>query len=281
MFVLFFIIWFVNWPVERHQLASTLLSLKGLDNKFHDFEECIVELPGDVQKYFRPPVTCEFCQNVTHIPRVSGITPNEFEENYAYSGHPIVVVDATKTWTAMNVYNFKFFQDVHKNVTEENEGKQRTSCQFFPYKTKFQGLEDVFNMSVEKAYMKDGSPPWYIGWKNCDYTVGSILRKHYSRPYFLPVLAESSKTDWIFMGSPGYGAHLHIDNVGNPSWQAQITGNKRWILEPPPECYYTCTPHMEIVVKPGEIMVLDANMWYHQTIIEGDEIAIAIGSEYD
>lgn len=39
---------------------------------------------------------------------------------------------------------------------------------------------------------------------------GNILRQHYQRPYFLPPSAESSKTDWIFMGSPGYGAHLHV-----------------------------------------------------------------------
>jgi hypothetical protein len=34
-------------------------------------------------------------------------------------------------------------------------------------------------------------------------------------PYFLPELSESSKTDWIFMGSPGYGAQLHVSIGGN------------------------------------------------------------------
>lgn len=36
------------------------------------------------------------------------------------------------------------------------------------------------------------------------------LRQHYGRPYFLPQYSESSKVDWIFMGSPGYGAHMHV-----------------------------------------------------------------------
>ena len=45
---------------------------------------------------------------------------------------------------------------------------------------------------------------------NCDAATGNILRQHYQRPYFLPRSAESSKTDWIFMGSPGYGAHMHV-----------------------------------------------------------------------
>jgi len=45
---------------------------------------------------------------------------------------------------------------------------------------------------------------------NCDSAAANILRTHYSRPYFLPDEAESSRTDWIFMGSPGFGARLHV-----------------------------------------------------------------------
>ena len=103
-----------------------------------------------------------------------------------------------------------------------------------------------------------------------------MLRKHYQRPYFLPVTAESEKTDWIFMGSHGYGAPMHVgtrrasiyrrnslnklkqisffqvDDVEHPSWQAQIKGEKLWTLEPPRECHYACNA-LEVVVHPGEI----------------------------
>jgi len=48
---------------------------------------------------------------------------------------------------------------------------------------------------------------------NCDSAAANILRTHYSRPYFLPIEAESSKTDWIFMGSPGFGARLHVSCI--------------------------------------------------------------------
>ena len=30
-----------------------------------------------------------------------------------------------------------------------------------------------------------------------------------------------SRLDWIFMGTPGYGAEMHIDDVQNPSWQGK------------------------------------------------------------
>lgn len=45
---------------------------------------------------------------------------------------------------------------------------------------------------------------------NCDSSAANELRKHYKIPYFLPDTSESSKTDWVFMGCPGYGAHLHV-----------------------------------------------------------------------
>ncbi|CAG2053196.1 unnamed protein product [Timema podura] len=46
---------------------------------------------------------------------------------------------------------------------------------------------------------------------NCDERIARVLRQHYGRPYFLPTTAENKKVDWIFMGSPGYGAHMHLD----------------------------------------------------------------------
>lgn len=45
---------------------------------------------------------------------------------------------------------------------------------------------------------------------NCDSRIANVLRKYYSRPYFLPADSLLTKTDWLFMGSPGYGAHLHV-----------------------------------------------------------------------
>lgn len=37
-----------------------------------------------------------------------------------------------------------------------------------------------------------------------------------------------------------FSVFLQIDHVGRPSWQAQLSGAKRWLLEPPLECYADC-----------------------------------------
>ncbi|XP_026299681.1 uncharacterized protein LOC725952 isoform X2 [Apis mellifera] len=126
----------------------------------------------------------------------------------------------------------------------------------------------------------DVDPSIFEERSNCDEEIGSLLRQHYHRPYFLPATAETEKTDWIFMGSHGYGAPMHVDDVEHPSWQAQIKGEKLWILDPPRECHYACK-RLEVVVHPGEIIVLDTNRWYHQTVIVSEEMSITIGAEYD
>ncbi|KAL4234600.1 hypothetical protein ACF0H5_006241 [Mactra antiquata] len=277
LYVGLFVTLLMDWPISRQQIAQYWMELNNHDI---EYENCLVNMPEFVSDVFRPPVECDFCKGVKEVKTVYNITQDEFEKLYAYTGVPVIVGDGTANWTAPAYFCFDFFKEIYHEGSQALLNHER-KCQFFPYKTSFQTLGDVLNMSPERAKMEDGSEPWYIGWSNCDFTAANILRKHYKRPYFLPKLSESSKTDWMFMGSPGYGAHMHIDHVGSPSWQAQITGTKKWTLEPPPECYYICPDRLEVIVHPGEIIVLDTDIWYHSTLNVGDDISITIGSEYD
>ncbi|XP_053999008.1 uncharacterized protein LOC128887299 isoform X1 [Hylaeus anthracinus] len=236
------------------------------------YNKCLAELPLFTQKIFRPAEDCSICRDVQQVDRISNVVPGNFEERYAYSGRPVVITDAMTNWTAPKVFSFSFFKSLYDG--------EDANCQFFPYKTEFKSLQDVFDMDANRSLLENGTKPWYVGWSNCDEKAGNVLRQHYRRPYFLPPTAESEKTDWIFMGSHGYGAPMHVDDVEHPSWQAQIKGEKLWILEPPRECHYICDK-LEIVVRPGEIIVLDTNRWYHQTEIVSEEMSITIGAEYD
>ncbi|KAK2588496.1 hypothetical protein KPH14_001077 [Odynerus spinipes] len=257
-------------------LALLLLWIIGQTTKkffaTYRYDKCLVELPAVTQKIFRPAEDCSICRDVHRVEKLSNVDPTYFEERYAYSGRPVVVTDAMVNWTAPKMFTYSFFKSLY-------DGEQ-ANCQFFPYKTEFRNLQDVFNMSDSRSLLESGTKPWYVGWSNCDSKIGTILRQHYQRPYFLPPTAESEKTDWIFMGSHGYGAPMHVDDVEHPSWQAQIKGEKLWILEPPRECYYTCN-RLEVVVRTGEIIVLDTNRWYHQTRIVSEDMSITIGAEYD
>ena len=90
-------------------------------------------------------------------------------------------------------------------------------------------FQHAFDMPDERWQMHGNYTPWYFGWANCDEEAGEFLRQFYERPNFLPENSESGKRDWIFIGTPGYGAPMHLDNVRYPSWQAQV---KMKLLKP-------------------------------------------------
>ncbi|XP_018904169.2 uncharacterized protein [Bemisia tabaci] len=261
--------------------------LKGIENSpspsysVPPFElriECVGYVPESLSYLFRPVEDCSICLNVSQVDKVSDISPSEFEQRYVGPGRPVVVVDGSRGWSAVQVFDFDFFRRVYRE--SDHNWESQAACQFFPYKTEFQQLRDVFNMDPARANMSEGTQPWYVGWSNCDERVSRILREHYEPPYFLPQTSENKQTDWIFMGSPGYGAKMHIDNVNYPSWQAQLKGTKTWTLQPPLECFYKCNT-LVVDVHPGEIIVLDTNRWYHQTQITSKDLSITIGAEFD
>ena len=78
---------------------------------------------------------------------------------YAYSGRPVVITDATANWTATKHFSFDFFKELY----QEQEHDQ-ANCHFFPYKTEFRSLREVFDMDPNRANLQAGTKPWYVGW---------------------------------------------------------------------------------------------------------------------
>ncbi|CAH2071921.1 unnamed protein product, partial [Iphiclides podalirius] len=238
-------------------------------------ERCALEVPPTSLTLFRPPEDCSMCVDVDDIQRLANITPEEFEELYAYGTKPVIVTDATANWLAMKEFSFEFFADFYRGG---DMGRKTNECFFFAYKSGLGSLHEVFSMDQRRANLS--AEPWYVGWSTCFDGETRRLRQYYSRPYFLPRTAESDTIDWIFMGGPGQGAHMHVDSVRRVSWQAQVRGSKRWQLAPPPECLYACR-WLTFAVQPGEILVVDTNRWYHKTSVLPGDISITIGAEYD
>lgn len=212
-------------------------------------DDCALVIPDTVTKALRLPENCDFCRDVNRVSRVENITPTEFEHLFAYDARPVIVTDAMQNWSALNKFDFWYFKDVYSNG---RTSRNKWNCQFFPYKSGFNSLHEALAMPEARVNYETGTAPWYFGWSNCNREVAEILRQHYGRPYFLPPTSENKATDWIFMGGPGLGAHMHVDNVRLPSWQAQVKGTKEWTLAPPPECYYECVSFTATVLT-GDI----------------------------
>jgi histone arginine demethylase JMJD6 len=227
-------------------------------------------------------VDCSVCKDVDVIDDVSvkSLSVEHFEEKYAHSNRPLVVRNASLTWKAMNVLDYSWLRRVYLSdpqiLKEEDE-----DCWFNQYKTKeFRHLRSVFKMLGPTGALKSAKP-WYVGWSVCHDKVATKLAKLYKTPSFINLESIDMKMPWIFLGTPGPGAHFHIDNVDLPSWQAQLSGIKTWYLKPPPECYWSCHGVMQTTLYPGDILVLNTNIWSHSTMIHGSDLSIVITSEFD
>lgn len=124
---------------------------------------CAVENNGFFIEVARPPTNCEMCRNVYTVPIEHGISVERFSEKYAYTAVPVLIKEATKNWTAMDNFSFEFFRGLYRNVSDGFKVTEE-ECQFFPYKTEFETLEEAFNMSDDRAQFKEGEKSWYFGW---------------------------------------------------------------------------------------------------------------------
>lgn len=146
--------------IITHRMIYSYLADKVLDFDLEK-ESCFYPYPEIILDMFRPPVNCSICRNVHGVEKLSNLTPDEFYRKYAYTARPVVIKDGTKGWTAEKVFSFDYFRGIYGPKSPALDSHD-SNCQFFPYKTNFKNLKDVFNMSTKDAEMK--GRPWYIGW---------------------------------------------------------------------------------------------------------------------
>ena len=199
------------------------------------------------------PSSCDMCRDVRTVDQVhvSHMSWQKFYQHYAETGRPLVIRNATLDWPAMTQLNYDWIRRAYLSDPDTLDYDD-DKCWFNNYKSKHLGsLRSLFRMTAERAH--DISRPWYVGWAVCQPDVADKIHSLYYRPDFLHPDSTPPKKPWIFIGTPGPGAHVHIDNVDLSSWQAQISGTKTWLLRPPPECWLQCHGDMEVTVHPGRL----------------------------
>ena len=124
-------------------------------------ETCLIPATELYLDLFRPPVDCSICEDVHTVDVVTNLTKEEFVEKYAYTGRPVLIRNGSRNWTASSYFSFEFFKNIYPKDSPILQSADR-DCQFFPYRTKFESLGEVFDMPESMAKMEGN--PWYIGW---------------------------------------------------------------------------------------------------------------------
>ena len=177
----------------------------------------------------------------------------------------------------------------------------------------------VLGKQIGMLYNQTVASTRYVGWSVCHeevaeeifklieviillHSLTSLFQIWFQRPTFLHPESTPPKKPWIFIGfaffcwqfqpsitgTPGPGAHYHVDNVDLPSWQVnlilknvvlgnrdnldntkvQLRGVKTWRLRSPPECWMSCHGEIKTTLYPGDIIIVNTNIWFHSTKVE-------------
>ena len=120
---------------------------------------CLIPLPPP----FRPPLMdCKFCKGVTEAPKLAAnLSRLEFVQKYAYTSRPILVVGAASKWPAVDVFSYNYFKNLYLQLPDAIDD-DTNSGQFFSYSSNIRDLNDLFQLSYERATM--ATEKWYIGW---------------------------------------------------------------------------------------------------------------------
>ncbi|XP_022710701.1 uncharacterized protein LOC111273265 isoform X2 [Varroa jacobsoni] len=221
-------------------------------SRFIHKERCLFYVPSFLQNAFVPPYNCTLCQGLTEVPWIFANETDRYRHWISRKEVPLVIRGAYEravsfaplTWASLREMYFQggsegFHENVSDSSDRSNESRGAatsfTTCQFFAYNTEFTSLRQALDMTKERM-----SRHFYIGWSNCEPLVSERLRRIYRVPDLLPADSERSALEWFFVGNRGKGAHLHLDRLDKPSWQAQLGGVKRWTFCALPECYRTC-----------------------------------------
>lgn len=253
--------------------------------RWNYLDRCILETPdthGFGVDFCRIPVDCSECSDVRKIDEihVDDLSQELFEERYAYSNRPLVVRNVSLHWEIMEVLDYHWLKKMYSRDPGVMD-KTGDECWFNKYKTQdFRNLRTVFKMPESRVQMKTGGP-WYVGWAVCHEEIAEELFKLFERPHFIHPDSTPPKKPWIFIGTPGPGAHLHVDNVDLASWQVQLRGAKTWYLKSAPECWWSCHGFMQTTLYPGDVIIVNTNVWFHGTKVLGPDLSISMVNEFD
>lgn len=175
---------------------------------------------------------CKFCANVIRPIILNNLTQAEFSvklqstsqhifitvsfnfliysQRYAYLPQPIIIKNACLHWPAREL-TFEWLKEVYNKWPDALN--RSDECQFLPFKSAFGSLSEFFNEASEpESQNRNGKPPWYVGFSNCNPNILKELRELYPRPAFLPASAEIPNTDYTFLGYEE-GAVMHVSSI--------------------------------------------------------------------
>ncbi|GBE93209.1 cupin-like domain-containing protein [Nostoc cycadae] len=231
---------------------------------------------------------------IDFVERRSNLSYNEFIQEYAAVGKPVIITDAMRDWPALNKWNFDFFKSKYGSVSygvkeDKDEIKKTiTVAEYIDYLT-----EHNTNVNQERLYLAN--------WVVSDFPE---LLEDYKEPVYFPnwltrlpkkvLQRHGYDNPEIFIGHKGKSIGLHEDPTSCAAWLAMISGRKQIVFFTPDQKgflyegkvdvfnpdfnkfpLYSKAKPVEVILEPGEIIYIPPRWWHH---VRNLEYTIAMGN---
>lgn len=229
---------------------------------------------------------------VDFVEHRSNLSYDEFIQEYASIGRPVVIADAMKDLKISTKWNFDFFKSECGSI--KVLVKKKNSSDTHSFMTVADYLDYMTSReSDQRLYLAD--------WNICDHPQ---LSKDYKAPIYFPDWSKGLPSKLlgkyqlpnanIFIGHKDTSIGFHKDQYNASAWVGIICGCKQIVLFTPDQeelfydgkvdvfnpdlkkfpLYINANP-VEVVLKPGEAIYIPPG-WWHQ--VKNLEDSIGIGS---
>ncbi|KAG0349176.1 hypothetical protein BG004_001232 [Podila humilis] len=158
---------------------------------------------------------------IENIDRRTGLTLQEFIQEYERPGKPVIIQDGAENWPAMKKWSTEYFLKTWPEAILRAESVDMTMANYFKYS---KGTKD--------------ESPLYLFDKNfgerCQGIMEDMEVPVYFREDFFGMMGENRPDyRWLIVGPARSGSTFHKDPNATSAWNAVITGSKKWIMFPP------------------------------------------------
>ncbi|GIZ02323.1 uncharacterized protein CEXT_214141 [Caerostris extrusa] len=221
-------------------------------------ETCLLGNPyyNDEHSYV---VDCQACEDVFDVDFLNSTTTEEMSQNYIQKNIPVIVRNAMTDWPIMNE-TFTI-----RNLTDEFFFLEDDVC-MFQSNLKIKNHRKLFEL-----LSKHEAEKWYA----------HLLRRFYSRPYFMPPTVQMTESNWLFMSAFYNGKKFKkIDPMPSITvmWVAQVWGTNQIQFKPKKPCHKTCNV-LEDTLEEGELVLYNPAVWSFGYLPddETENLALAAG----
>lgn len=211
------------------------------------------------------------------IPRCEKPTVEQFREQFALPGRPVILTGVTDEWAALRWTPNEMAQRFGEAVVE-----------LTPDKSTLEGTKQAsLSEYVEAVESGQADGDYLTSWcfrTDCPELLRDFEIPEYFQDDWLEELPEKNDMLWLFLGGEGSGMGLHQDLGHTAAWNAQVTGLKRWALVSPEDSDFVYEGKVcafkpnrvryprfrkaevwEGEVAAGEVLFIPP-AWWHQTV---------------